>query len=183
MLLQANLALNDIGWVDVRLMAAADAQGKICIPVVDYRTVGNAGAVSLIGADSDGWLQSSTIDSLNVCPSLIKIDVEGMELVVLKGARQTLRRSQPKIYIENNPFPKEQSLSTLRWLRSEGYELYWDVKSLHNPNNFKGQSQPFFSDGFSSNVLALPRDHDVDLRNLRVEVVIEGAEHPLAHLH
>lgn len=43
-----------------------------------------------------------TVDSLQLSPSFIKIDVEGMEYQVLKGARETLKRSKPVVIIEEN---------------------------------------------------------------------------------
>ena len=39
---------------------------------------------------------------LNRCPTLIKIDVEGMELAVLKGARATIARCKSVLFFENN---------------------------------------------------------------------------------
>ena len=43
-----------------------------------------------------------TIDSLNVAPSFIKIDVEGMEFDVLKGAKRTILEHKPIVLIEEN---------------------------------------------------------------------------------
>lgn len=43
-----------------------------------------------------------TIDSLEVDPSFIKIDVEGMEPDVLKGARRTIQTHRPVVMIEEN---------------------------------------------------------------------------------
>lgn len=43
-----------------------------------------------------------TVDSLNVIPNFIKIDVEGMEYDVLKGGRKTILKHKPLIMIEEN---------------------------------------------------------------------------------
>jgi len=42
-----------------------------------------------------------TLDSLNLSPDIIKIDVQGHELEVIRGAAQTLSRSRPAIVVES----------------------------------------------------------------------------------
>jgi FkbM family methyltransferase len=42
------------------------------------------------------------VDQFRVVPSFIKIDVEGMELHVLRGAAKTIELLHPKIFIENH---------------------------------------------------------------------------------
>lgn len=44
-----------------------------------------------------------SLDSFNLQPSYIKIDVEGYELFVLKGAEQTLKKCKPVIVMEVGP--------------------------------------------------------------------------------
>lgn len=41
-----------------------------------------------------------TLDSLGLAPSFVKIDVEGGELAVLRGATETLRRHRPVLMLE-----------------------------------------------------------------------------------
>lgn len=41
-----------------------------------------------------------TLDSFDLNPTFIKIDVEGYELEVLKGAEQTLRKNKPTLLVE-----------------------------------------------------------------------------------
>jgi FkbM family methyltransferase len=55
--------------------------------------------------NSDKGFKTVSIDSLNLdkC-NFIKIDVEGFELNVLKGAEQTLKRFKPALLIEINTF-------------------------------------------------------------------------------
>lgn len=54
-------------------------------------------------------------------PSLMKIDVEGAELLVLEGARQTLRANQPEIFAEVHS-SKLLAQCTI-FLQSEGYSV------------------------------------------------------------
>jgi len=60
----------------------------------------NLGAQSILLGGGD--LQIKTLDSIpyNTTISLIKIDVEGMELDVLKGAKNTLIKDKPYLYLE-----------------------------------------------------------------------------------
>lgn len=45
-------------------------------------------------------VRQTTLDSLGLAPSVIKIDVEGYESQVLKGAIKTLRKYKPTIFME-----------------------------------------------------------------------------------
>jgi hypothetical protein len=153
-----------------------------CVPTVDYRSAGNVGAVSLVAAQSEGQINVVSIDSLGEQPTLIKIDVEGMELDVLEGAARTIAEFKPILYVENNPTPVEESIAVLEWLRGIDYDLYWDVRSLHETTNFRGQAQPFFSDGFSANVLAMPRGRPVDLELFDLEPIVDIHDHKLTRL-
>ena len=61
------------------------------------------------GATSEGAVEVplTTIDCLcgerGFAPDLVKIDVEGYELEVLKGARETLSRCRPLLFLELHP--------------------------------------------------------------------------------
>ncbi|MGC1677682.1 MAG: FkbM family methyltransferase [Candidatus Binataceae bacterium] len=54
-------------------------------------------------------------------PSLIKIDVEGAESMVLEGARETLRRARPIVFVALHSAHQKQLCSEI--LRSEWYDL------------------------------------------------------------
>lgn len=59
----------------------------------------NTGQSHVSGA---GNIDVISVDSLDLSPGFIKIDVEGMELQVLKGARKTLFKNRPVVIIEEN---------------------------------------------------------------------------------
>lgn len=42
------------------------------------------------------------LDDYNLEPNIVKIDVEGHEVQVLKGARETISKHKPTLFIENN---------------------------------------------------------------------------------
>jgi FkbM family methyltransferase len=61
---------------------------------------GNIGAQSLRVGRGD--IPVYQLDEFMVNPSVIKIDVEGMEFKVLYGARETIARSRPVLYVESS---------------------------------------------------------------------------------
>ena len=65
-----------------------------------HRVSGNTGA-RYVHYDRDGEVQAVTIDSFNFKDvGLIKLDVEGAELLALKGAHDTIMKYKPVIFIE-----------------------------------------------------------------------------------
>lgn len=59
-------------------------------------------------------------DSLEFAPDIIKIDVQGHELSVLKGLKWTLQRYAPLLFIERSPVDAE----IMRELESYGYQFF-----------------------------------------------------------
>ena len=53
--------------------------------------------------DGDGDVPMMKLDDFGLSPDLIKIDVEGYELFVLKGAEETLLRCKPVMIVEQKP--------------------------------------------------------------------------------
>lgn len=80
-------------------------------------------------------LDDFELDSL----SLIKIDVEGFELEVLRGAEKTLQRCRPTIMLELWPYEyfKPSKEETVAWLRSHNYNVHcvrgWSEMFLAEP--------------------------------------------------
>jgi FkbM family methyltransferase len=59
-------------------------------------------------------------DSLDLHPTVAKIDVEGFEWDVLKGMDETLRRDEPLLMVEHN----EGADEIIGWLVDRGYTIY-----------------------------------------------------------
>ena len=75
----------------------------------------------LNGSANEIRVKTETLDSIvrkDRTPSLIKIDVEGHEVEVLQGARNTIREAKPLMIIES--FPPKQS-TVLSLLHELGY--------------------------------------------------------------
>lgn len=135
--LAGSVALNGLSNVFVRHAMVSDFQGKHTILVPDYAVETNIGALSLDshinslrGACTAGALEQvdviklDDLDSSNV--RLLKIDVEGMELAVLKGGENLLRRFNfPPILFEcwGADWFKKDREALLSWISDRGYEI------------------------------------------------------------
>jgi FkbM family methyltransferase len=96
-----NLALNHATQVTPYAFALGSQEGSGMI----YTDHGqNRGGASLVGSDtlSEGFeISLHRLDDLQLNPvEIIKLDVEGYELEVFKGAEKTLRRDRPTLIVE-----------------------------------------------------------------------------------
>jgi FkbM family methyltransferase len=67
----------------------------------------------------DYLVSMKCLDDYSLVPDLIKVDVEGNELAVLRGAASTIQRSLPILMIENGDRPEIMS-----WLAAVSYHRY-----------------------------------------------------------
>lgn len=58
----------------------------------------------------------------------IKVDVEGMEENVLRGAQKTIMKFKPILYVENNRWDKSADL--IGFVRNLKYIMYWDRRNM-----------------------------------------------------
>lgn len=72
------------------------------------------------GAQSEE-IEFRTLDSYHLKPDIIKIDVEGFEMEVLRGASDTIERSKPRIIIEAHSSELEKQVRI--FLEAKGYIL------------------------------------------------------------
>jgi FkbM family methyltransferase len=110
--LQTNIRLNRITKVQVRPVALSDAPGRNKL-VFDPLMPGAATSADLVAGQikhgSQNFIEldvlvmrldDDVIESSLAPPDLIKIDVEGLEQSVLRGAQRTLTEHRPALYIE-----------------------------------------------------------------------------------
>ena len=69
-------------------------------------------------------VQCKTIDRLNISSHFIKIDCEGMDYEILKGAKKSLQRDRPVVLAEYNPLAMDRGYTEKRmvgFMESIGY--------------------------------------------------------------
>jgi FkbM family methyltransferase len=108
-------------------LGETDSLGSIVLPDGAEKNIGMA-KIALDGKDKT--IRITTLDAIvaqwkksniqNGIISIIKIDVEGMELAVLKGARNTIRKYRPHLFIEAGT--PEEYFEVNTYLRSLGYQ-------------------------------------------------------------
>jgi FkbM family methyltransferase len=150
-LLKENVEQNNLA-VELHQLGLGESFGKAGLPEIDYDGENNFGGVALLTGNA---VKVATLDSFNLeACRLIKIDVEGMEADVLKGARQTIERFKPLLYVENDRLEKSAALIEL--IRGLGYEMYWHTPYLFNPQNFNGIGDNIFPGVVAVNMLCVP---------------------------
>ncbi|MDP6474085.1 MAG: FkbM family methyltransferase [Alphaproteobacteria bacterium] len=161
----ANIALNAIANVHALNMGAGSGSGTAALPNIDYGAGGNFGGVTLIDAAANETVPITALDSmpLEAC-HLIKIDVEGMEYEVLRGAEDTIARHRPALYIENDH--QENSARLITHLLAADYRLFWHRPPLYNPDNFFANGDNEFGELLSQNMFCLPRESAFEVSGL-----------------
>lgn len=159
-MLCGNLSLNGI-WNTHAFQGGLGAERALLhVPPVNYTVVGNYGGVSLTQEPGEPvFIEQLDAYQLPRC-DFMKIDVEGMELEVLKGADATIKAHRPVLYVENDR--KEKSDALMAHLRSLGYDLYWSCPQLYNPANFRENGENVYPDVVSINLLCLPAEKNID---------------------
>lgn len=103
-------------------LALGDVNGTSCIAMPDGI---HSGLASLDANASGERVQVMTADSMALPdPTVIKMDVEGHEAAVLRGAQEMIKRARPVIIMESWSEDSVSNLEPLRLLEALDYQLY-----------------------------------------------------------
>lgn len=161
-ILVRNIRDNACDNVTALCVAAGEREGHARLPKVDYEdVVGNFGGMSLEGPADGEEVSVVTIDWLHLdrC-DLIKIDVEGLEASVIRGARKTICEFRPLLYVENDREDKSAELIAL--IQDFGYRLFWHLPPLYDAKNFRGSQLNVFPNTVSVNMLCVPAEWPIE---------------------
>lgn len=128
--LQENLALNQFNQVKTYAMAVSDQVGKAILnlaegdsmPFLAHAPMENS--IEVLTDTLDHLLKDRVLDNL----TLAKMDIEGAELLALKGATSLLRQQRPQVWIleindrVSNFNHRQQDV--VNFLQNWGYGLY-----------------------------------------------------------
>lgn len=135
-------------------VALSDFCGVSTMPRIRYGEKGNYGALALGQRSELGTITVGcrTLDSLEISPvGFIKIDVEGHEMQVLRGARATILRNRPIMYIEDDR--PEKSLALQELIKGMDYTIERHYPRLFRENNFAGNPVNIWNAEYSSHNL------------------------------
>lgn len=124
--LKNNLSAYLSDRVHLENVALGEANGMVGIDFSDAES----GQTHVNKSRSD--VRMTTLDDLSAqygYPTVIKMDVEGLEADVLYGGRKTLTDGRPSIVMEFAPQNAGRSryslVGSLRWLEKKGYQIYF----------------------------------------------------------
>ncbi len=132
-LLETQRGLNSLAQVQAHRVALSDAVGQANFVLPDAENRGRGRLAGGVAGAKMEQVEMTTLDAFAERTGLsrldaLKVDVEGAEIKVLAGGRETLRRFRPTILIELNPSCLERfgasEAELLEALRALGYEIF-----------------------------------------------------------
>ncbi|EIJ35972.1 FkbM family methyltransferase [Thiothrix nivea] len=153
-------------------LALGATEIRVTVPPLHFADHSNFGAAQLdtLGQQSDTGetIQITALDAFQLDQlDFIKIDVEGMEIAVLNGAKETVERCRPIIFAECNSL--EASLPIIQWCQEKQYLLYGVISPAYNPHNFATDAENMFSVAQETGMLLVPAERDVQYADILLQ--------------
>ncbi len=184
-MLCGNLALNNRTNVTARQLGVSSKATRVMVQTTDYETLFNYGAFSvkagfsteepfpgtvgeeeleLIALDKDRAL--AALERLD----LLKIDTEGMEVDILKGAKALIARHLPDIFVE---IQSAEHAHAIRAQLGEDYLAYAFFSVRYNPNNFN-KAACLLPEGHDKNIILRHRSRDQSVLSDRLVEITDA---------
>ena len=166
--LEWNLRENGCENVQVFPFALGHMNGKM--RVVEHEMGNSPGSNYLREDIGTTEVEVRTLDGLDLSGgelsrpviSMIKADVEGMEIPLLYGARHTIKRERPLLFLENNAIIPEGQPSLDDVLEHLQYDAYKYEFPMWRADNWR-QCEDIFHNTASFMTLGVPRRGEVSI--------------------
>ena len=158
----ANLAINSLShYVDpVRAGVGAENGAASIAQINPFQKSNNVGGVRLNQeSELSEQVPLVTVDSMNMAAcNLIKIDVEGMEHLVLAGAADTVKRCRPNIFAECLTGDETNAAGLKAFFSAHNYKAWLTSVPLFSPANVRLCQADIFGEQYDHNVVAIPAE-------------------------
>jgi FkbM family methyltransferase len=130
--LARNVSQNGLdGRVTILNVALGDSEGRVPFHEAEDSTMGSLAVEGYLGQKGKVIeVRCRTLDSiveeLKIAPDFIKIDVEGFEHLVLRGASQVLGKFRPPIVLEANPGGPSEEINQILSGYGYGFQIITD---------------------------------------------------------
>ena len=186
-ILQNNVNKNNLSNTRVFNVGVGKNEEELELNDIDYSKVGNFGGVSFKYESSPFTkniknkkykVKLTNLDKLieiKKC-NFIKMDVELMELDILKGGRKFLKKFRPILWIENHQsYPNKIN----KFLLKNDYNAYWVNSRIFNKSNFFINENNYFDEISTLNTLAIPKEDNRFSMDKKFDKIIDHNTKPI----
>ncbi len=179
----ANISLNSItNCVCFNSALSSQKDEEFYYPNFDFTKENNFAAMSLANERKFKYSEKARIDTLDnrfanlKRLTLLKTDAEGMEVNVLKGGFDLIKRTKPFLYVENDGSYIKKSKELIELIWSLNYRIFWHIIPIYNKNNFFNNENNLFGNLISCNMLGISKDRKI---NIDLPEVKDADFHPM----
>jgi len=185
-ILQENVNKNKLENVKIFNVGVGKKEEELELNDIDYSKVGNFGGVSFKYESSSFTkniknkkykVKITNLDQLmeiEKC-NFIKMDVELMELEILTGGRNFLKKFRPILWIENHQsYPNKIN----KFLLENDYQPYWVYSTVFNESNYFINDNNYFGELATLNTLAIPKEDNRFSMDKKFDKIIDHYTKP-----